>query len=49
MAEEKKEKKQKRLWSRKLKTRCLTIYWQNFMLTASVVMRSRCLAALSSP
>ena len=38
MAEEKKEKKQKRLWSYKLKNRCLTIYWQNFMLTASVVM-----------
>ena len=38
MAEEKKEKKQKKGWSWKLKNRCLTIYWQNFMLTASVVM-----------
>ena len=38
MAEEKKEKKQKKGWSGKLKTHCLTIYWQNFMLTASVVM-----------
>ena len=38
MAEEKKEKKLKKGWSLKIKKRCLTIYWQNFMLTASVVM-----------
>ena len=38
MAEEKKEKKSKKGWSLKIKKRCLTIYWQNFMLTASVVM-----------
>ena len=38
MAEEKKEKKPKKGWSLKIKKRCLTIYWQNFMLTASVVM-----------
>lgn len=38
MVEEKKEKKPKKGWSLKIKKRCLTIYWQNFMLTASVVM-----------
>ena len=38
MAEEKKEKKPKKGWSLKIKKRCLTISWQNFMLTASVVM-----------
>lgn len=38
MAEEKKEKRPKKGWSLKIKKRCLTIYWQNFMLTASVVM-----------
>ena len=38
MAEEKKEKKLKKGWSLKIKKRYLTIYWQNFMLTASVVM-----------
>ena len=38
MAEEKKAKKPKKGWSLKIKKRCLTIYWQNFMLTASVVM-----------
>ena len=38
MADEKKEKKPKKGWSLKIKKRCLTIYWQNFMLTASVVM-----------
>ena len=38
MPEENKEKKQKKGWFLKARTRCRTIYWQNFLLTASVVM-----------
>ena len=39
MPEENKEKTQKKRWTlKKVKTRCRTIYWQNFLLTASVVM-----------
>ena len=39
MPEESKEKTQKKRWTlKKVKTRCRTIYWQNFLLTASVVM-----------
>ena len=39
MPEENKEKPQKKRWTlKKVKTRCRTIYWQNFLLTASVVM-----------
>ena len=38
MPEENKEKKQKKGWFLKARMRCRTIYWQNFLLTASVVM-----------
>ena len=38
MPEENKEKKQRKGWFLKARTRCRTIYWQNFLLTASVVM-----------
>ena len=48
MPEENKEKTQKKRWTlKKVKTRCRTIYWQNFALTASIVMLTLALLGAS--